>query len=81
MIVSNGNRVLVRGGHAGKLRRNGSMIDILFNRDGEYQWISIGQTYLQHILEKPEHGAEVDCFIEFDEDITRFTKPPKLETK
>jgi len=66
MLVSNGKYSYWRGSVKGKLSRNGSFIDVFFERDGVTEWIGIPEDDLRRLLEISGHGAKIEAYINHD---------------
>lgn len=77
MWVSSGLRSThLRTTKPGELNKNGSFIDVWFERDGIKQWIGIPIDTLQKFLESPD--KKVEAYIEVDDAATLETSLVKF---
>lgn len=67
MIVQIGNRIIERNDQFGKLRINGTMVDIWFEKDDKIDFISVDRESLKRILALEDHGSETSCIVTVNE--------------
>ena len=66
MIVSNGETVTMRVMTPCELKRNGSFVDVLFEKaDGKRHWMGLVVSDLRRIIEA-SHGTGIKSLFEYD---------------